>query len=89
MVTPVSAVLLKDYDTFGKMDPYVVVQVGATKKKTKPHSGGGKKPKWTGEVLTFNDVLKSAEVKIDLYDEDTGSDDYIGGATINASGLSS
>ena len=48
VLEPLRANLTRDTDTMTKGDPYVVVEVGKKKEKTKPHSGGGKKPKWEG-----------------------------------------
>lgn len=75
-VSPLSAVIVKDMDLIGKMDPYVNVTVGTVTKKTKVVENGGKTPRW-GDQLTFNCNSKDV-VQMRIYDDDVGADDFIG-----------
>lgn len=45
-LTIVEARLDRDVETFGKMDPYVVVENRMQKFRTKEHTDGGKTPVW-------------------------------------------
>ena len=84
IIKPISAILTKDMDLFGKMDPYVVCIVGQEKKRTKTHQGGGKKPNWT-DTLTFSS--QSQLMKVQVYDDDFGKDDFVGEGTVNLAPL--
>lgn len=75
-VSPLSAVIMKDMDLIGKMDPYVSVTVGTVTQKTKVVENGGKTPRW-GDQLTFN-CNSNDIVQMRLYDDDIGADDFIG-----------
>jgi len=57
----------------------VIIQVGKQEFRTKTHQNGGKKPKWN-EKHTFEvDAADKEEIKLDIYDEDTMTDDYNAG----------
>ena len=91
VVKPISAMLTKDMDLFGKMvtfeikqDPYVVCTIGQERKRTKTHNGGGKKPQWT-DTLVFNTTGQM--MKIAVYDDDFGKDDFVGEGTYNLNQL--
>ena len=77
IISPLGAKLNKDHDTWSKQDPYCVVTVGSTKKKTKAHGGGGKNPKWNNYTWTFPKT-GNQDIKVEVYDEDTGADTQIG-----------
>ena len=79
IVKPISAMLTKDTDWIGKMDPYVVCQISGEKHRTKTHKGGGKKPQWM-DTLTFN--TQGSVMSVSLYDDDFGKDDFIGEGSI-------
>ena len=85
VVKPVSAKLKRDTDTFGKMDPYCKVKVGFDTQKTKTHNCGGKFPAWK-DTLTFR---KNNEdfITVEVWDEDTTSDDLVGECTIPLSNI--
>ena len=89
MISPIGAKLTRDTDTFTKMDPYCEVVIGTVKKKTKPHSGGGKTPKWKGYTWSIPVDNNSQEIKINIFDDDTMSDDFVGGGTLNVRDLKS
>lgn len=75
-VGPMSAVIAKNMDAVGKMDPYVSVTVNVITQKTSVANGAGTNPIWN-DVLNFqcnpNDV-----VQMRLYDKDLAGSDYIG-----------
>jgi len=74
---------LSKEDPLMKMDPYCIVKIGSTERRTKTHNRGGSKPSW-GDTLTFS--LTSADektpVKFRLWDADVVSDDRIGQTTV-------
>lgn len=80
VVKPISGMLTKDTDLFGKMDPYVVCKIGNEQKRTKTHKGGGKKPQWM-DTLTF--MSKGTVMTVAAYDDDFGKDDFIGEGSLN------
>ena len=45
-MTVIEARLERDVETFGKMDPYVVIKMREQIIKTKEHTDGGKTPQW-------------------------------------------
>jgi hypothetical protein len=86
IVEPKTARLYRDTDTFGKMDPYVTVQCGTEKKKTKTHSSGGKNPSWT-DALSLK--VKDDTMTITVWDEDIGKDDFVGSTALDLNKISS
>lgn len=80
IIKPLGAELAEDHDILGKSDPYCIIHIGGQKFQTKPHSGAGKKPKWN-ETFTFNG--NANELKVQVYDDDIGKDDYYGEGTLN------
>jgi Ca2+-dependent lipid-binding protein len=58
--------------------------IGNERKRTKTHSGGGKKPQWT-DTLVFN--TKDNIMRVSVYDDDLGKDDLVGEATVNLTQL--
>ena len=68
-------------DTFKDQDPFVILEIEARQYKTKTHNNGGKKPVW-GEKATFEVLHTAGELKLDIWDEDTFSNDYNAGALI-------
>ena len=46
IIVPKEAKLERDTEYFIKMDPYVVIKYCDQVRKTKPHTRGGKNPKW-------------------------------------------
>lgn len=77
---------LKNYDTFGKMDPFIKVTVGndaSTAQKTDVAQGQGKTPAWK-KLLVFNisqtqyNNLENLPILFEAFDEDVTSDEYIG-----------
>lgn len=76
-VTPVTAVINKDTDLIGKMDPYVEVIVRNTKQRTQAIRSGGHNPTWN-ETFSFT-VDPTDLITFRIYDRDRLSrDDFIG-----------
>lgn len=94
IIKPVSGQLTKDKDFLGKsvtsflmiQDPYCVVTIGHEKQRTKTHKGGGKKPLWY-DTLQFQ--TNGNMMKVEVYDDDWGKDDFIGQGTVNLNQLTS
>ena len=61
-------------------DPYVIIEIGGSKQKTKVHKEGGKKPKWD-EVFTFHP--KGNKMVVTVMDKDTFSDDKVGAGAVD------
>lgn len=83
MLRLISAMLSRDTDPLGKMDPYIKIFVGGEEKKTTTARGHGRKPRWN-ESFTFK-VAANDSVRFEIWDYDTiGDDDLIceGVATI-------
>ena len=85
-LTVIEARLTRDVETFGKMDPYVKIISRQQNFKTNVKDGAGKTPVWN---QTFNIDVKYVgdDLTIQVYDEDVGSDDVVGVATIKLSAL--
>ena len=79
-ITLIRAELQNDTDTFGKMDPYVKIQLGSQVAKSKVLNGAGKQPNWKNEVLTLKNVFchQGEKIKFWVFDKDVFSDDEIG-----------
>ena len=65
------------------MDPYVIVQCGSQKRKTRTHQQGGKRPLWN-DSFTFANP-KSQSLKFAVWDEDTVTDDLVGEGSLDLS----
>ena len=79
-IRPVEAFISDDKDALGKMDAYVKVTVGSQEHKTAIAKGMGKTPAWKDE-LVFN-IGNEQEVKVELWDDDIGPDDFLGKVVI-------
>jgi len=55
--------------------------VGNEKQRSRTCSGGGKNPSWT-DTFQFNSTNASM-LKVEVFDDDTFSDDRIGDGTLN------
>ena len=85
-ITVVEGKLTRDTETFGKMDPFVVLEYNGTKYKTRTHQGGGKLPTWNHEFQIKVGGLND-DIKISVMDEDVSSDDFVGMAMLKLSSL--
>jgi hypothetical protein len=81
-----SAKLTKDTDFFSKMDPYVILKIGAQVLKTKVAKSMGKTPVWND---IFEVQLRGEDcIQISLFDKDLGSkDDFIAEGAITLTDL--
>ena len=91
-VKVMKADMLKDNDGIGKMDPYCKIKIGQALKKTTSKSGAGKTPVWN-ESLVFGDGDKNIDpygiVIIQVFDNDTISDDFCGSCEITLKDIQS
>ena len=79
--------LIRNTETFGKMDPYVAVKTKeGLEYKTKVHSYGGDTPIWN-DILEVPNVLLTENLKLQCLDEDIGSDDIVGECSISVNDL--
>jgi len=62
------------------MDPYVEIELGSLKQRTKVHNSGGKNPRWE-ETLKFK-VINETELKLSVFDKDLTSDDLVGNTIV-------
>eukprot|EP00760_Papus_ankaliazontas_P015566 PhM_4_TR16592/c0_g1_i1/m.2627 len=77
---------LEDKDTFGKSDPYVVLHCGGKKFKTKVIKNN-LNPNFNEQFTFFVADPNTEQVKFEVYDSDTFSDDLIGWYTLSLAGL--
>lgn len=78
-----NADLVRNTETFGKMDPYVKITCGKKSVKTKYIDEAGQKPVWDATVnLDIENPDPKAEVLIEVWDKDVTYDDMIGGTKI-------
>lgn len=83
ILRPVAAKLTKSKDWFTKMDPYLIIQVGNQKQRTKTHKNGGKNPSWQ-DSFAFELTGHEAMLNVMCYDKDVfTSDDFIAQCSIN------
>lgn len=84
-VRPVNAALTHDTDmlTLMKMDPYVVITLGAERQRTQICRNGGKNPFWN-ETLYFNNMNNDQVMQIEVWDKDyLTKDDIVGAGQLN------
>ena len=80
-LTAVSGNFKNDADPIGKMDPYVIFQVGSQKFKTKVAKDAGATPSWN-ETFIFQ-LQGDHQLTFKIYDEDLGPDDLVGSGTVD------
>jgi len=83
VITAVRGVGLKNMETFGKQDPYLLVFYGKVKHRSRTHESAGKAPVWNQKLPTIDCDGKQQSFRIEAWDDDIGSDDFIGGATVD------
>lgn len=81
-VLVVAARNLKDTEILGKMDPFIQLRCDSQTKRSKTCYGGGKNPTFN-DTITFNIIDGVNQVHLDVFDEDTMSNDHIGIATVD------
>jgi len=90
-----SAALIRDTDTFTKMDPFctgtlvgIPPQRGSVEFKSKVHNGAGKAPVWNEKfemyVFTYEDtkLTEKSGLTIKVCDEDVASSDVVGETSV-------
>lgn len=92
IIKPVRARLTRDTEWFGyvfanrsKMDPYVRIECGMQRYKTKTHSNAGKNPSWY-DIFEMQRTNEDT-IYFHVYDEDVGKDDHVGTATFSVGQL--
>lgn len=77
IVRPICAKLIRDTETFGKMDPYCTISVGTQKFRTRVAEDAGKFPNWTDQFVIR--VTNEELLEFGVWDHDSASqDDIIG-----------
>lgn len=81
IVKPLRARLTRDTEVFGKMDPYVKLELGSQRYKTKTHNNAGKHPSWYDifEMQRTNEET----LHLHVYDKDVLKDDHVGSGTFS------
>lgn len=79
------AKLTRDTETFGKMDPYVVINTRQQRIRTKTMQNAGKNPKWSNEFFVIDVKYIGDDMHLEVFDEDVVDSDLIGEATIKLS----
>ena len=85
-LTVIEARLERDTETFGKMDPYVVIHNRMQRLRTTTQESAGKEPTWN-ETLELDVKYIGDDMKIWVMDEDVTNDDLIGEASVKLSSL--
>jgi len=86
-VTIIGARNLKNKDgLFGSNDPYTIVKIHHQKFKTEVKKRAGKECQWN-QTFRFGILEKYTEMHLEVYDQDTVSDDMIGRTTIPLQGI--
>lgn len=78
----IRALDLKDVETFGKSDPYAVLQIGELNQRSRTIHDGGKNPSWNQSFLIeISDGLHDLDIA--LFDQERrGSDEAMGSVRI-------
>ena len=84
-IWPIGAQIAKDMDLIGKMDPYVIVRIGAQQQRTRECTSGGQNPRWN-DRLQFT-ASPADTINFRLYDADVGIDDFIGEVNLPVSAV--
>jgi len=77
-LTIVEAVLHKDTEFFGKMDPYFKIFFRNFEMTSKINYQGGKSPKWN-ETFQIHVKNKQEVIRFEVYDEEKNRDDIMVG----------
>ena len=82
---PDRAGLLAKFVTGDKQDPYVTVNYGGQKRRSKTCKNGGTAPNFFNEKLYFwtKDLFWQDKLAIKLFDDDVGKDDFIAGCELD------
>jgi hypothetical protein len=80
-IRPTKGHFTKNYDTFSKMDPFVMVKYETKQYKSDVAKKQGQDPKWTKSIIipvTLAQIQQDRPVVIQAYDEDAMSNELIG-----------
>ena len=80
----IEALLTRDTELFGKMDPWVKIETRQTKLRTRTLNGAGKTPKWE-EVFDIDVKYIGDDLTIGVYDEDVTCSDTVGTTIVKIS----
>ena len=81
-----SAVLERNTEAFGKMDPYCKIKYLGQEYKSKVHNDGGKTPVWD-EIIELEVGPHNGRMHVGIWDDDIGTDDLIGELLLEISEL--
>jgi Ca2+-dependent lipid-binding protein len=76
------AVLRRDTEVIGKMDPFVEIKLGEQTKRTTVKDEAGMYPVW-GELYTIPVINPLIAIKFTVFDEDVTTNDLVGAAEID------
>ena len=83
----IEAKLKRDTETFGKMDPYIVMNSRMQRTRTKTAQNQGKTPKWPGEFMDIDVKYVGDDLNLQVFDEDVTTSELIGETSIKLSAL--
>lgn len=94
IIRPKTGAFLKDYDTMGKMDPFIRITIGSEVLQTETAQNQGKNPVWKTPLnfkLTTAHYNQPDMVAIlfEAFDEDVTTNEFIGKATVKLSQIRS
>lgn len=72
---------LKDFDTFGKMDPFLTFKLGKQQQNTEVAHDAGKECSWKNTIILK--YYEDTNLNIKSFDEDVSSKDLMGEANID------
>ena len=62
--------LTRDTETFGKMDPYVMINTRMQRCRTRTMDNAGKNHKWHGELMDVDVKYIGDDMHLEVFDED-------------------
>ena len=83
----VEARLIRDTETFGKMDPYVVCETRMQRIRTKTMEDAGKEVQWPDEFMQIDVKYVGDDLHLAVLDENVTDSDVVGDAIIKLSSL--
>ena len=81
------AKLTHDTETFGKMDPFVIIKYREQEWRSAVCKSGGKNPKWLNQVMHLDAKYLGDDIFINVRDEDPMKSDSIGETKVKTSAL--
>ena len=83
----IEARLIRDTETFGKMDPYVICETRMQRIRTATMEDAGKEVQWPDETMVIDVKYIGDDLHLAVLDENVTSDDVVGESTIKLSAL--